>query len=328
MSLRLSPDPSLTGALSILLTMAPLATVHGQDPVEKPVPTARGSDRLPPPRSITVRQAGSTITLTWSAVEGAKSYVLGRAVGNEGFRRLLDASTRPDTIYVDRQVRPGARHIYTVTAVSQADVAGMRATSDPIETTPAFELYTRILSVRATLAAPDRISITWASEGPSPAFYEVTRFLDGKWAGTLGRVTIPTASWSGLPPGAHHVEVRAIMPDGHRTEAMRSNVVQVTGSTPVAEVPTSTAGPVTAASAPDATAAVLVSMAAPATLRVGGTVSLPAAGQWTSLDGRIATVSADGAVTGRAAGTAQLVALGTAGDGAVRVTVVRVVVQP
>ena len=320
MSPRFVSHRTLIGGVSLLLS-TPLAPAFAQDPVQKPV--ARTTDRLPMPQSVTVRQTGGTITLSWNGVNGAKSYVLGRAVGNEGFRRVLDASTGPDTMYVDRQVSFGARHVYTVTPISQSDVAGMRATSEAI--VPSSALVPTPLTpptVQAKLLEPDTILVTWRN--PDAMSYEVSHWVDGKWAGSLGRQHVTSMTLRDLKPGAHQFEVRAVMPNGDMTNAARSNVVQIAASTPVAESPTTAATPV----ASDATAAVLVSVAAPVTIRVGGAAPLPVAGQWTSLNGGIAAVSADGTVTGRAAGTAQMVALGTASDGAVRVTVVRVVVQP
>lgn len=324
MSPRFVSHRTLIGGVSLLLS-TPLAPAFAQDPVQKPV--ARTTDRLPMPQSVTVRQTGGTITLSWNGVNGAKSYVLGRAVGNEGFRRVLDASTGPDTMYVDRQVSFGARHVYTVTPISQSDVAGMRATSEAI--VPSSALVPTPLTpptVQAKLLEPDTILVTWRN--PDAMSYEVSHWVDGKWAGSLGRQHVTSMTLRDLKPGAHQFEVRAVMPNGDMTNAARSNVVQIAASTPVAESPTTAATPVATATAPDPATAVLVSVAGVTTIRLGGTASLPAAGQWTSMNGAVATVTPDGTVTGRAAGTAQMVALGTASDGAVRVTVVRVVVQP
>ena len=323
-SLRLASNRRLVGSLSLLMA-TPILAAPAQDPVQKPGPVTRTTDRLPMPQSVTVRQSRDAIILTWRAVPGAKSYVLGRAVGNEGFRRLLDASAGPDTMYVDRQVRLGVRHVYTVTPVSQSEVAGVRATSEEIVPSPA-SIPTPPANVQASLFDPTTISVTWRYVSDATS-YEVTRWMDGKWAGTLGRQSSTSMTLHDLKPGAYHFEVRAILSDGYMTGAARSNVVQVGAATSVSESPTTAATPV-ATAANDATAAVLVSVAAPAIIRVGGTTSLPTAGQWTSLDPGVATVTPNGAVTGRAAGTAQMVALGSASDGAVRVTVVRVVVQP
>jgi hypothetical protein len=314
--------------LSILMTSVSADPLHAQDPVQKPVSRPAAADRLPMPQSVTVRQTGGTITVEWRGVEGAKSYVLGRAVGNEGFRRLLDVSTGPDTIYVDRQVTPGVRHVYTITPISQSDVSGVRATSEAI--VPSATSSPRApITVRADLVAPNAISVTWRGSALIPARYEVTHWLDGRLIGNLGRVDGASLLRRDLPPGAHHFEVKAIHADGVAMNAVRSNVVQIDAAAPgTSEPPTTPTSPVTTATASDASAAVLVTMAAPVTLRVGGSTSLPVAVQWTSLQSGIASVSGDGTVTGRAAGIAQIVALGTSGDGTVRVTVVRVVVQP
>jgi uncharacterized protein YjdB len=89
----------------------------------------------------------------------------------------------------------------------------------------------------------------------------------------------------------------------------------------------STEVPSTSTTATTSGTTVLVPTAPAVALRVGATLSL-GAGQWTSLTPSIASVGADGTVTGLAAGTAQIVALAVQSDGAVRVTVVRVGVQP
>ena len=327
MSLRPASHRILFGGLSFLLS-TPAVTAVAQDPVQKPGSGARTADRLPAPQSVTVRQTGGTITLSWAPVEGAKSYVLGRAVGNDGFRRLLDASTGPATVYVDRQITPGVRHVYTVTPVSQADVAGMRATSEAIVPSPASQpAVARPITVTATLLESGKVSLSWQGAGEYIVGYSVSPEMDGQLLRaypTTSRFSLVTDA---LSPGRYRFVVSPVDRYNNVLAPTTSNEVIVPEvTTPVATTPTATA-PATSATA-DATAAVLVSVAASTTLRVGGTASLPAAGQWTSLDSGVATVNASGTVTGRAAGTARMVALGAGSDGAVRVTVVRVVVQP
>jgi hypothetical protein len=281
-------------------------------------------DRLPAPRSITVRQMGPTrVWVTWGAVEGAKSYVLGRSVGTEGFRRVIDASSGPDTVYVDDQARPGLSHTYTVTAVSQSDVAGIRGTSEkivvspmpggattPVPTTPIP------MTVTANRVAANAIAFSWNSPGPNTLYYAVTHWLNGQVLLNIPRLDAPSITRSDLPPGQHRLQINAQGRDGSSMGVAQSATIDIA------------AAPTPATIASDATpAAVLVAMAAPATVRVGGTTSL-GAGQWTSLNTGVATVSIDGTVTGRAGGTAQVVSLGSTSDGTVRVTVVRVTVQP
>jgi hypothetical protein len=317
-SLRFSAHSSLLAGLSILSMAATPTAAHAQDPVQKPVRTPTVTERLPAPQSITVRQTGPTeITLSWGAVGGAKSYVLGRALGNEGFRRLLDASTGPDTVYVDRQARPGLRHVYTITPINQADVAGVRATSEELVPQVIRPTSLMPIAVTASLVSPNSISLTWPIP-PGTQYSVVTHWLDDAPFKQYPRLDRPGLSETDLPPGRHRYSVSAVDHSPTTIGIGQSNVIEI-GAAPT---------PATSASVSPATAAVLVSVAAPVSLRVGSTAALPSAGQWSSLDTGVATVSADGRVTARTAGTARVVALGTSSDGAVRVTVVQVIVQP
>ena len=308
-----------------LLAGVPLAA-SAQD---KPIATTVAL-RLPAPQPVTVRQTGDgQITLTWGAVEGAKSYVIGRAVGTEGFRRMLDASTGPDTLYVDRRITVGVRHVYTVTPISTADVSGMRATSDSIvptatggtTTTSGPTTTATTASIVARQSAPTDITIEW--RGTSDGSY---RYYLKPVVNDVPQAPVALSDryvvQRGLTPGRYRFElVREPLLFGTKTTVASSEVVTI-GTTSAG----STETPATSTTTPSGTT-VLVPAAPAVALRVGATLPL-GAGQWTSLSPGIASVGADGTVTGRAAGTAPIVALAVQSDGAVRVTVVRVTVQP
>jgi len=294
----------------------------------KPVTTSPILQRLPAPQRVTVRQTGAgQVTLTWGAVEGAKSYVIGRAVGTEGFRRMLDASTGPDTMYVDRRITVGVRHVYTVTPISTADVSGIRATSDSIvpTATGGSTTTTGPATTTATIVArpsgPTDITIEWRSTADGAYRYYLKPVLDGT------PKTIVALS-------DNYVVQRNLTPGGYRFELLRepflSTTKTVVATSGVVTIGTTSAGstevPATSTTAPSGTT-VVVPIAPAVALRVGAALPL-GAGQWTSLAPSVASVGADGTVTGRAAGTAQIVALAVQSDGAVRVTVVRVSVQP
>jgi hypothetical protein len=309
-----------------LLAGVPLAA-RAQD---KPIATSTLLERLPAPQRVTVRQTGSgEITFTWAPVEGAKSYVIGRAVGTEGFRRMLDASTGPDTVYVDRRITVGVRHVYTVTPISTADVSGIRATSDSIvptatggsTTTGPTTTTTSTASIVARLSGATDIAIEWRGTSDGSYRYYLRPVVDGT-PKALVALSDNYLVQRGLTPGSYRFELlREPILFSTKTVVAVSAVVTIgTTSTSTTEAPSTSTTP------PSGTT-VLVPAAPAVALRVGATLPL-GAGQWTSLAPTIASVGADGTVTGRAAGTAQIVAHAVQSDGAVRVTVVRVSVQP
>jgi hypothetical protein len=305
------------------LAIGPLAA-SAQD---KPIATTTLLQRLPAPQRVTVRQtSGGEITLSWAPVAGAKSYVIGRAVGTEGFRRMLDASTAPDTVYVDRRIVVGTRHVYTVTPISTADVSGIRATSDSIVPTATVgptttTTTTTAASIVARQAGATDIAIQWQGTGGSYRYYLKPVLDDVPKA--LVALSESYVVQRNVAPGRHRFELlREPFLSSTKTVVATSEVVTIgTTSTGSTEVPT------TSTTAPPSGTTVLVPAAPAVALRVGATLPL-GPGQWTSLAPGIASVGADGTVTGRAAGTAPIVALAVQSDGAVRVTVVRVAVQP
>lgn len=306
---------------AVLLASVPLAA-SAQD---KPITTSTLLERLPAPRRLTVRQTGDgQITFIWAPVEGAKSYVIGRAIGTEGFRRMLDASTGPDTVYVDRRITIGTRHVYTVTPISSADVSGMRATSDSIVptatggTTTTTTTTTTAASIVARQAGATDIAIQWQGTGGSYRYY-LKPVLDD----------VPKAL---VALSDNYLVQRNVAPGRHRFELLRepflSSTKTVVATSEVVTVgTTSTGSTTTSATTPPSGTTAIVPPTPAVALQVGATLAL-GAGQWTSLAPSIASVAADGTVTGRAAGTAQIVAHAVQSDGSVRVTVVRVSVQP
>ena len=83
----------------------------------------RAAQAVTAPTEATATATGDTaITLSWTAVPGATAYILGRAVSPGGFR-MLCALCSTDPKYVDRDVTPGARHSYMVTAVFPSGVS-------------------------------------------------------------------------------------------------------------------------------------------------------------------------------------------------------------
>jgi hypothetical protein len=328
-----------------LLATLPLAQTSAQEVIKPTGTTTVSTGRLPSPQRVTVRQNGSMITLTWGAVAGAKYYVLGRAVGTEGFRRLLDASTGPDTVYIDRRITVGVKHVYTVTPISDAEVSGIRATSDSIVPTTTTTTTTETTPTTTPTTSPTTTSPT--SSARIAARLMGTADIEVQWAGTGGYLSyhlrhvlndVPMAATllserylvqKNVAPGRHRYDLMgSVFGTGTGSVIASSEVVTVapatTGTTGTTGTPTTS--PTTSTAAPAGTT-VTVPAASAVALRIGATMPL-GAGQWTSLTPTIASVSADGTVTGLAAGTAQISALAVQSDGSVRVTVVRVAVQP
>ena len=265
----------------------------------------------------------SEVTLTWKAVANAKSYVIGRAVGTGGYRRMPDASTGPDTVYVDRALTVGARHRWTITPISHTDFPGLRATShfivprgfDPITTD-------RITgSISATLQSPREIRVSWqATASPSVNRFVIRHRLNE----SIVAVTRPTNSYvifGDVRPGFHRFELV-----DEPTSGGGESIIAMSGTVYVANTAIGSSGVPTTPSISGTTAIVPSAVAIP--LRIGATIKALAAGRWSSLDPAIATVAFDGRITGRAIGTTQIVAHAVEPSGAMRVTVVRVVVQP
>ena len=334
---------ALIAGATLALTLPLGAQDAGQVTKPQPLPSPAGGMRLPAPTGLTVSQDfRGAITVSWSPVAGAVRYNLGRSVGTEGFRQAVPPSTDGTTL-VDTRVTAGVRHLYTVTPIDAQGVAGMRATTeafipsrsyDPSATTPP----NTPVNVVARVEADGAIMVSWTGPIPynGPGHYEIRRNNVA-----LGRRTMPNLRETGLPPGQYRYEVAATSQYGYMSAWTASNTVTLDATTRVDSGTTAgttggsttggaTGGATGGIAAEDAGGTVLVNVATPVTLRAGATHSLAAVARagWTSLSPSIASVTADGTVTARAAGVAQLATVGTDASGAVRVTVVRVRVTP
>jgi hypothetical protein len=331
---------SRTLAATIAATIAAFALaapVGAQDtgPVTKPLPSPAGGNRLPAPTGLSVRQdAYGAIILSWAPVEGAVRYNIGRSVGTEGFRQNVPPSTQATTL-ADVRVTVGIRHLYTVTPIDAQGVSGIRATSEAfIPSRPynpgATTAPPAPTNVVARVEADGSIFLSWVASVPNGlGRYEV------RLNGVVQAVSqsLPQLRVANPPAGSYQYVVTVIDRYGNMSPPASSNTVtiQATAVKDTAATAPGTGGTTTSGiAAEDAGGTVLVNVAAPVTLRVGGTHSLAgvARGGWTSLSPAIASVTADGAVSARAAGVAQLATVGTDATGAVRVTVVRVRVTP
>jgi hypothetical protein len=321
--------------LALVVTLASPLAAQDTGPVTKPLPSPAGGNRLPAPTGLSVRQdAQGAIVLSWNAVPGAVRYNLGRSVGTDGFRQAVPPSTETTSL-VDTRVTVGIRHVYTVTPIDAQGIAGVRATSEvfipsrPYGAQPADQAPVAPSGVAAQYYASGVLQVSWTMP-PTAVRYDIYQRTGGQRGAKIGAVPRQLNVWSGsgMPAGSYAVEVVAYDAQGRMSPPGISSVVTVGApDTP----PTTGSGTTSSGiAAEDAGGAVLVTVAAPVTLRVGGTQSLTAvaSGGWTSLSPSIASVSADGTVNARSAGVAQLAAVGADAGGAVRVTVVRVRVTP
>jgi hypothetical protein len=315
---------SLLAAALAVAVAGPLAA-QDAGPVTKPQPSPAGGNRLPMPTGLTVRQdAQGAIVVSWNAVAGAARYNLGRSVGTEGFRQAVPPTTQ-ETSIVDTRVTVGVRHVYTVTPIDAQGVSGMRATSEaftpsrPYQAGGAPSAPTNVVA----RASGNVVSLSWSGGAADGT----VRYRVRRNGVVVSSPALPMLSDAGLPPGQYQYDVAAEDRVGNLSPFARANLVTVEGTASTGGGTTSGgAAPAGGIAAEDAGGAVLVNVAAPVTLRVGGTHSLAsvARGGWTSLSPAIASVTAEGAVSARSAGVAQLATVGADASGAVRVTVVRV----
>ena len=82
-----------------------------------PVTVATGMQTVTAPAQATATVTGpGEITLSWTPVQGATAYVIGRAVSPNGLQMLCRLCPTQAS-YVDRDITPGVRHSYTVAAI-------------------------------------------------------------------------------------------------------------------------------------------------------------------------------------------------------------------
>lgn len=98
-----------TASLGFLLAACDVPALEPLDG-EEPPPV---SSDLPAPAQLDVEVASGTVTLRWSAVDGAAGYVVYRARGDAGFARL---ATLEDTLFVDTSMAVGVPIAYGVAA--------------------------------------------------------------------------------------------------------------------------------------------------------------------------------------------------------------------
>ena len=290
-----------------------------QDPVVKPRPGT--GDRLAAPASVSaVQESDGRIRVTWSSVKNATSYTIVRSVPPSA---VEPAKTVTDTVYIDSDVLVGRTYYYLVAGMND-EASGLRAGSRPVtarrSASPLGDLNPPTNVVARYDPSKDDVSLSWTSPGGAAAAFWVDRIIVNSGVQALGRVDttyIPSAGRA-LPQGAQvRFAVFTLDATGRRSPLTFSNTVLI--DSPALR---------------SSLATVTVSVGTALSLRVRATASaatsvLRAPGsRWVSLDETIATVDATGTVTGRAAGQAQIVAIGRNSDGSLRVSVVNITVIP
>lgn len=327
-------------ALTVTLTAGAVAPLSAQ--VDKPRPSGGNgpAERLPAPGKITAAQDSSGfIRVIWSAVEGAERYTLTRSVPPAG-AAPVSLPNSADTVYIDRDVRPGSTYYYLVGAINQAGIMGLRASAPPVkaEDLTRHPVPSAPLDVR-TAMNEGRVTLTWRPAGPDVLHYKLDRSElkesgPPSWIPLMDRDCCSLSDpLQGVAPGARVVyRVRAVSRWGDWSEPTVSNEV----TTAAGAKSDSTAGGAPAGDGTAAPTRVLPAVvASPGKVRVGGpalrlgSVSMftdlrlqkP---RWVSLDEAIATVTTDGRVRGRSPGFTYIVATGVTPDGAVASMVTRI----
>ena len=312
-------------------------------------PSSSAGERLPAPSKITATlvQEGRFIRVEWSAVDGATRYTLTRSVPPVPAAQVTLPNS-PDTVYIDRDIRPGSSYYYLISAVNEAGIAGLKVSAPPVAVTEPDRVPMAPLSVRAEFRE-GAILLSWAATGTGQRFriQRVTQTGTSTGGGLLPDAQCCSIrdQLGGVAAGTRiHYFVTAISPTQMSSQAARSNELTVA---PDAAVDTaggqglpgdSTQGETPADSAtPGGTRVLPAVVPPPATLKVGRSLNLariPAFAnlqlqkpRWASLNESKATVDSRGKVLGVAPGYANIVVIGQTPDGSVASLVQRVDVK-
>ena len=312
---------------------APALVLNAQEPVDKPAtapPVTRAGDRLPPPTTVRAWQRpDGRIEVRWSSVPDATSYALIRSVPPGG--QLPIGGTITDTTFIDSDVQAGKTYYYLVSGLNQS-VTGLRKGASPVSATRDAGTLGDLFPPNIVLARYEldrkQVRIIWRPVRRAPSYLvEVRDVSTTEWR-MVARQSDTVALISDMPERSR-VQFRVMSEDASLNKSSPSLTPEIV--IPVA--PPGSGSPVSAPAPGGVAGTVAVSMGAVA-VRVGATT--PAASavagfsptRWVSLDEPIATVDAAGAVTGRSAGRASVLAIGRGTDGSVRVTLVQVTVTP
>jgi hypothetical protein len=301
------------------------------------------TERLPAPNQVTASQIqpSGEIRVVWSAVDGAVRYSLTRSVPPAP-AALVPLPDSPDTVYIDRDVKPGSTYYYLIGAINEAGITGLKKSAAPV--TAEAPIDTRVPDPPANFQATqsnDVANLTWVG-GPIAERFRLDVSTGATTAGTSWvpqvdpRCCFASYSLSHIPTG-HHVRfrLRGESATGYVSQPALSNEIVVsrqptdTVAGPVA-TDTSTGGGSTNVRPAVVPPAAQLKVAA--SLDIGNKPFFTSLGlqkvRWVSLDNTKATVDSRGKVLGKAAGLTYVVATGLTQDGAVASVVQRVDVVP
>ncbi len=115
-------------------------------------------ERPTPPHSVSAAETSpGEITVTWTPVDGATAYFIGRSVFPQGHHTLCSLCSTA-TKYVDQDLKAGAEHAYTVAAITPAGTS-QRTRSNPL--TPSGEKGRPPIDFRAVLSSAQSITLQW-----------------------------------------------------------------------------------------------------------------------------------------------------------------------
>jgi hypothetical protein len=94
-------------------------TASARTPFNVVVPVKTTPGATAAPASVTAEPDPSgAVAVRWKPVPGATAYIIGRAVAPGGFRTICPLCPGDATTYMDKATTPGAKHIYTVVALT------------------------------------------------------------------------------------------------------------------------------------------------------------------------------------------------------------------
>ena len=339
--------------LAASLATGAVAPLYGQ--VDKPRPDPAPTARLPAPAKITaVQQSDGSILVAWSPVAGAERYSLTRSVPPAA-QTSVELPDPADTVYIDRDVKPGSTYYYLVGAVNASGITGLRKAPPSLR---AEDMAARNAvppppgNFRAVLSGRN-VALSWAGssvyrftlergvvvENRPPAWIRLVEprccffgdNLEAQQTGTRVQYRIRAQSQYGMlsePAVSNEITV----PD------LAANDTTAGGRDTTAQQPGDTSSTASADTAASTRTQVRPAVIGPGTrVKVGESVNLARTPtftglqlrnpRWLSLNESRATVSARGVVQGRAVGVAHIVAIGTVADGSIASMVQRVDVR-
>ncbi len=308
--------------------------------------TSSATERLPAPDQVTaVQQPGGEIRVLWSAVDGAVRYSLTRSVPPAP-AAVVPLPDSPDTVYIDRDVKPGSTYYYLVGAINEAGITGLKKSGAPVKAEAPID--TRVPDPPTNFQASQSAEVanlSWVG-GPIAERFRLEVSTGATTAGNSWVLLVePRCCFASYPlrdiPTGHHIRFRlqGESATGYRSQPALSNEIVVsrqTSDTTGGPLPVDTStggGPVdsTTVAATNVRPAVVppaARLTVGASLDVGKKPFFTNLGlqkvRWVSLDDSKATVDSRGKVLGKAVGLTYVVATGLTPDGAVASVVQRV----